>query len=63
VIQSTIYLQSTLAMLIGRTAGSGLLRLIAAEQLFPLALVVTLLGFLAGGRPESGKGWYALIER
>ncbi len=35
-----------LAMLVGRTAGSSLLRLIAAERLFPLALVVTLLGFL-----------------
>jgi fucose permease len=35
-----------LAMLVGRTAGSVLLRLIAAERLFPLALVVTLLGFL-----------------
>jgi MFS transporter, DHA1 family, inner membrane transport protein len=35
-----------LAMLVGRTAGSGLLQLIAAERLFPLAIVVTLLGFL-----------------
>lgn len=34
-----------LAMLVGRTAGSGLLRLIAPERLFPLAVVVTLLGF------------------
>jgi fucose permease len=34
-----------LAMLLGRTAGSGLLRLIAPERLFPLAVVVTMLGF------------------
>jgi hypothetical protein len=32
-------------MLVGRTAGSGLLRRIAAERLFPLALLVTFLGF------------------
>jgi MFS transporter, DHA1 family, inner membrane transport protein len=35
-----------LAMLVGRAAGSGLLRRIAAERLFPLALLVTFLGFL-----------------
>jgi fucose permease len=35
-----------LAMLVGRTAGSGLLRRIAAERLFPLALLVTFLGFV-----------------
>jgi hypothetical protein len=39
-----------LAMLVGRTA---LLRLIAAERLFPLALVVTLLGFIIY-RPRGG---------
>jgi fucose permease len=35
-----------LAMLAGRAAGGGLLRHITAERLFPLALLVTFLGFL-----------------
>ena len=35
-----------LAMLTGRTAGGSLLRVIAAQRLFPLALLVTCLGFL-----------------
>lgn len=35
-----------LAMLLGRTAGSGLVRYVAPQRLLPLALVVTTLGFL-----------------
>jgi fucose permease len=35
-----------LAMLTGRAAGGSLLRVIAAQRLFPLALLVTSLGFL-----------------
>jgi MFS transporter, DHA1 family, inner membrane transport protein len=35
-----------LAMLTGRTAAGSLLRIIAAQRLFPLALLVTCLGFL-----------------
>jgi MFS transporter, DHA1 family, inner membrane transport protein len=34
------------AMLLGRTVGSGLIRFITAQRLFPVALTVTVLGFL-----------------
>ena len=60
-------------MLTGRTAASSLLRVIAAQRLFPLALLVTCLGFLIyWGLPRpsmalvglfvSASGWRYFIR-